>query len=81
MCCICVEVVSEERAPWLDEMGEHPMSSSQRGLIADSTSQLLIGLGWIITSHPDVKSQVDARIGDSLISLGRKLHSPAQTNL
>ncbi|MEW5830014.1 MAG: hypothetical protein AB1846_14060 [Chloroflexota bacterium] len=57
------------------------MSASQRDLIAGYTSQFLIGLGRIITSHPDVKSQVDARVGKNLISLGRKLHSPARTGM
>lgn len=81
MSCICVDIVTKERALIRCDAGAQSMSSSQRDLVADYTSQFLIGLGRIITSHPDVKSQVDTRIGDNLISLGRKLLSPTRTRL
>lgn len=81
MSCICVELVADERAFSRCDAGAQTMSASQRDLIAGYTSQFLIGLGRIITSHPDVKSQVDARVGKNLISLGRKLHSPARTGM
>ena len=74
MLCVCVDIAVEaENALCLCEMDTQPISATQSDLIADYASQLLIGIGKIIANHPEINSQMDARTGERLITLGQKL--------
>lgn len=78
MLCICVDIAMEtENALCLCEMDTTPISATQSDLIADYTSQLLIGIGSIIANHPEINTQVDARTGERLITLGQKIQKQA----
>ena len=78
MLCICVDIAMEtENALCLCEMDITPISATQSDLIADYTSQLLIGIGSIIAKHPEITAQVDAHTGKRLMVLGQKIQKQA----
>jgi hypothetical protein len=52
-----------------------PILPAQSGLIASQVSQFLVGLGVMLTSHPDLRSQIDEHTGRLLISIGQKLRN------
>lgn len=74
MSCICLDISVNENPLCSCEMGA-PILPAPSDLITSQASQFLVGLGAMLTSHPDLRSQLDEHTGRLLISIGQKLRN------